>query len=127
MNDIMLYSLPTSKNHKLVDNIFNDIYKGFFDNDSFYNGQTSVRKEGDNVVIEIEMPGTKASEVSVTHLDGMIRIEYKRRGKDKFYEFKVHRDADLANAKAKVENGLFTLTFGRLEPKGANKIEVTEK
>ena len=136
MNDVMLYSWPMTakKNRNPFDALFEGVFDTLFESNNLNTlfganrpGATHrVTKNGDEITIEIDMPGTKASDVSVSFEDNVIHVDYKVRGVDHYQEFRVSRDADIANATAKVADGLFSLTFKRVTPTTKSiKIPVT--
>lgn len=86
-----------------------------------------VSKNSGQVSIEIDMPGSSKSDVSVDILESnILKIEWKNpRNETKRREFKVSQRADVKNIVATVADGMLTVTIPELpKPTDARRIEV---
>ncbi len=130
---LVMYSNDMNKKKDLVsqildgfDNNFAEIFNNLQTTNTTLNKNYSIKNGEKQTVIEIEMPGTKASDVEVSHLDGIVTVSWKSRGKSLQEKFRVEKELDVLNAQAKVEDGLFTLFLDRVKPEvpKSNKIPV---
>ena len=113
----------------ILDEIMNDVFCESFSNffsttvsSSAYG--TSVRKDDDKTVIEVEMPGTRREDVELSHADGILSVSWKSRGGDKARHFRVSKDVDLSKVKATVAHGLLTVELYRTEAKASKAVKI---
>jgi len=69
------------------------------------------REDSANFVLEIALPGFKKEEVKLTAKDGYIQIKAERKtGSKSTVDMSVPIEGDVNSAKAKLEDGLLTIT-----------------
>lgn len=111
----------------VIDEMFKDLFGTSFDRYFSTSSSvvgTSVRKDGDKTVIEVEMPGAKREDVDLSLADSILTVSWKCRGTEKVREFRVSRDLDASRIKAKVEHGLLTVELHREEQKAPKAAKI---
>ncbi|MFA5081977.1 MAG: Hsp20/alpha crystallin family protein [Hydrogenophilaceae bacterium] len=118
-----------------VDNLFDDLMKGFFVRPVRYSGgepaveiKMDVKENDKSYTVHAEMPGVKKEDIHVNVEAGMVTIaaEVKRESEQKEGEKVIHseryygkvsrsfslgQDVDEAGAKARFDNGVLELTL----------------
>lgn len=131
-----------------VDDLFDDLMKGFFVRPVRYpGGEPAVEikmdvKENDKAyTVHAEMPGVKKEDIHVSVEGGMVTIaaEAKRESEQKEGEKVIHseryygkvsrsftlgQDVDEANAKAKFDNGVLELTLPKRAVSATRRLTV---
>lgn len=97
---------------------------------SYAVGRWEAEETKDAYVFTIPLPGFKREEVDIQLLDYhlSVRAEHKdpKRGSQHIQrEITLAHDIDLAKVEAKLEDGLLTVTVGKLAPKSPRKVPVT--
>jgi HSP20 family protein len=101
----------------------------------------NVYEEGDNLVVEAQMPGMRPEDVNVTFERGTLTIRSETKSeeerKDRNYLIREHRrgsfsrsitlpqSVDPDNAKATFENGMLRLTFPKSQQARPRRIQVS--
>lgn len=82
-----------------------------------------VHKEKDKTTIEVDLPGVKLEDVSITAIDGLITIGWKRRireeSADGHLEFHISRGADIGKISAKLADGVLTVIVPKSDRDGS--------
>lgn len=115
--------LTLRNGHKPLD-IFNNIF-----NDTVLNldkGYADFVLEDDQYHLEVPLAGFKKEDIEVTSDQEYLNVFAKRKGGKVKYErsFYLPRKTDLSEIKAKYEDGLLTITFGKENEKIQNKIRI---
>lgn len=105
-----------------------DIFENIF-NDSIFNydrGYSGFVLENDQYCLEIPLAGFKKEDIDVTTDQEYLTIKATRKeGKVKYEKsFYLPRKVDLAEVKARHEDGLLTVNFGKENTKTENKIKI---
>ena len=82
-------------------------------------GTTSLYevKENENgMSLAVDLPGAKSSDLKVESVSNLIKISGKQKSKDFMYEYSLHKNYDPLTGTAKLEDGVLTLSFKRIEP-----------
>ena len=106
-----------------------DIFENIF-NDSIFNHNREYSEfilENDQYSLEIPLAGFKKENIDITTNEEYLTIKATRKEGEVRYEksFYLPRKIDLAEVKAKHEDGLLSITFGKENKKLQNKIEIT--
>jgi HSP20 family protein len=97
--------------------LFNDVEKT-----SSHRRVDSVDDEG----VKIELPGVKATDVSVSVDGRTLKVVGKsRHGKDFNYTYTLRSDVDENSIKAQLRDGLLTVSLPKKAESSLKKIEVT--
>jgi HSP20 family protein len=104
-------------------------------------GAMEVYEEGDNLVVNVQMPGVKPEDIEVTLQHGILTVrgQIKSEGdrKDRSYVVREHRTGsfvrqlrvseslDAGDVKATFEHGVLRLTLPKQNQPGAHRIPVT--
>ncbi len=112
----------------------NDVFgsnwlKNFFDIPIFTNSsilKTNIRKEGDSYVYEVDVPGYRKEDISISYEEGYLIVEAKKQGqvnnsndtyiRQERYSGTCSRsyyvgEIDESKISAKCENGILCITF----------------
>jgi HSP20 family molecular chaperone IbpA len=112
----------------LMDTDLTELFGDFFGINSMRPSKlVRVSKSSGQVSIEIDMPGSSKSDVSIDIVESnILRVEWKNpKGEENLREFRIDRRADVNNIAATVTNGMLTVTIPELpKPTDARKIEV---
>lgn len=105
-----------------------DVFENIF-NDSIFNydrGYSDFILENDQYSLEIPLAGFKKENIDITTNQEYLTIKATRKeGKVKYEKsFYLPRKVDLSEVKAKHEDGLLTITFGKENKKLLNKIKI---
>ena len=105
-----------------------DIFENIF-NDSIFNydrGYSDFVLENDQYCLEIPLAGFKKENIDITTNQEYLTIRANRKeGKVKYEKsFYLPRKVDLIEVKAKHEDGLLTISFGKENKKLINKIKI---
>lgn len=110
-------------------NDMTELFGGFFGIDSLKpNSSVRVIKGTGQVKIEIDVPGSSKSDVSVDITEmNILRVEWKTpAGGTHLKEFRISRSTDVDHISASVANGMVTIIVPELPKQScAKKIEVT--
>ena len=132
-----------------IDDLFDDLMKGFFVRPVHYpaeaqtpaNIKLDVHENDTAYTVEAEIPGAKKEEIHITIDGGTVTIsaEIKRESEQKegdkvlrseryygklYRGFTLGQDIDEANAKAKFEHGILTLTLPKKAAAAAKKLAI---
>ena len=109
-------------------NDLTELFGDFFNVNSMKpNRSVRVSKSPEKVEIEIDIPGSSKSDVSIDIIESnILRVEWKTpKGEVNLKEFRIDRRADANSIIAAVANGMLTITIPELpKPADAKKIEV---
>jgi HSP20 family molecular chaperone IbpA len=112
----------------LMDTDLTELFGDFFGIDSMRpNKSVRVSKNAGMVEIEIDMPGSSKSDVSIDIAESnILRVEWKTpKDGTNIREFRIGRRADTDSIIATVTNGILKITIPSLpKPTDAKKIEV---
>lgn len=112
----------------MENNDLTELFGDFFGINSMKpNRSVRVSKSSGQVNVEIDMPGSSKSDVSIDVVESnILRVEWKTpRGETNVKEFRIDRRADTNNIVATVTNGILTIIIPELpKPADAKKIEV---
>ena len=101
------------------DGVFGDLFSG-------YARQTPFPDARGEASSEVDVPGCTNEDVDVSLKDGMLSIQWKRRGKQHVSHFLVGRDVEPSSVTASVKNGVLTVQFPQRKPAATEgKITVT--
>lgn len=139
----------TRRDPYAIDDLFDDLMKGFFVRPVHYpaeaqamaNIKLDVHESDTAYVVEAEIPGAKKEEIHITIDGGTVTIsaEIKRESEQKegdkvlrseryygklYRGFTLGQDIDEANAKARFENGILTLTLPKKTAAAAKKLSI---
>ena len=131
-----------------VDNLFDDLMKGFFVRPMHYSDETpavqvkmDVKEDDKSYTVHAEIPGVNKEDIHV-NLEGnriSVSAEVKREKEQKegekvihseryygkvYRSFSLAQEVDEAHAKAKFENGVLELTLPKKEPTVARKLAI---
>ncbi len=106
--------------------VFDNFFKPMF-YDDMHDMRTDIREAEGGYVLEIEMPGFRKEEISVSLEDGYLTVSGERGAKEQKYLRKEIKESfrrsyyvgEVAeeDIKAKYEDGILTLTVPKKEPK----------
>jgi HSP20 family molecular chaperone IbpA len=85
------------------------------------------KEEEGHMILAIEMPGVKSSDLVIETVSNILNISGKQKGKSFNSSYSIHKNYDPSSCLAKLEDGILTLKFQRLEstkPK-IHKIELS--
>jgi HSP20 family protein len=132
-----------------VDDLFDDLFKGFFARPMRFAGEQpemqsikmDVKEDNGNYTVHAEMPGVKKEDIHVS-IEGnnvSITAETKRESEQKegekvlrseryygkvYRSFNLAQEVDEANAKARFENGVLELVLPKKAVTAAHKLLV---
>jgi HSP20 family protein len=132
-----------------IDDLFDDLMKGYFVRPVHYPAEAQaiahikmdVHEDDNAYTVHAEMPGVKKDEIHVTIDGGTVAVsaEVKRESEQKegekvlrseryygklYRSFTLGQDVDEANAKARFENGILTLTLPKKTAAAAKKLAI---
>lgn len=90
----------------------------FFDS---FNGVNAVnqtyssKEEGENLLLSIDLPGAKSSDIKVESVVGQVKISGKQKGKDFHQTYSLPKAYDPSTGTAKLEDGVLTLNFSKFK------------
>lgn len=117
-------TLPVRENKNLspFNEVFNDMFGNFFDNDLIRSDVLA----GDDNTLYIDVPGFNSDNLDVNYYNGMITVEgTNEKGRTITKKIKLSR-FQREPIDAKVEDGVLTLTFDE-QASGKKKIKLTNK
>ena len=103
-----------------------DIFDNILNETLNYNTYSDFVLENDQYSLEIPLAGFKKENIDITTNQEYLTIKATRKeGKVKYEKyFYLPRKVDLSEVKAKHEDGLLTVTFGKENKKLQNKIKI---
>jgi HSP20 family molecular chaperone IbpA len=81
----------------------------------------------DEMILSVDLPGVKPSDIDVTSEDELIIISYTLRDKKQTQSYDINRDYDVSAATAKLENGVIELRFPKIKRIKGKKIQIEIK
>lgn len=112
---------------------FNDIFRPMFYDEKLDSMRTDIRESESDYRLDIELPGFKKNEITVSLEDGYLNVgaekaEKTPEGGDGKYlrrecrmscrrSYYVGEDVEQENIKAKYENGILSLVVPKTQPK----------
>jgi HSP20 family molecular chaperone IbpA len=122
--------LKTEK--KVLTNIHRNPFSNFntdysFRMSDFFNEEIKdyrVEKKNDHLLLSVDLPGVKLSDISITAEDRFVTIEYSLRNKMLKKEFSIHKMYDISTAKAKHHNGVLDIEIFTSEQKQKRTIDI---
>lgn len=119
---IMTLPVRENKNLSPFNEVFNDMFGNFFDNDLIRSDVLA----GDDNTLYIDVPGFNSDNLDVNYYNGMITVEgTNEKGRTITKKIKLSR-FQREPIDAKVEDGVLTLTFDE-QSSGKKKIKLTNK
>lgn len=136
--------------HSMIDDFFND---NFFNNSymtdgflpsrisGFSNFKIDVKDEGENYLVQAELPGIKKEEISIDYEDGNLMIQVnKEENKDEEKDNYIHKerkicsmrrsiylpDSDTSNIDASLVDGVLEINIKKKE-QNENKVQINIK
>ena len=116
--------------HNNNDDFFDGFFRPFFQAAPKDLMRTDVRETETDYVFDVEIPGFKKEEVSVSYEDGYVTVSAKREESEENKDAFLRRerncscersfyvgDIEKTKIKAKYENGVLTLTIPKDSPK----------
>jgi len=111
--------------------IFNDSIT-FVDEvlDSFlgsYQASINCNEDDNSYKFDMELPGFSKQQVNISVKDKTLSISAnnKKLKKQRSKEITIPSDSDIDNIQAKLENGILTITIGKLEQNNLKSIKVS--
>lgn len=103
-----------------------DIFDNILNETLNYNNYSDFVLENDQYSLEIPLAGFKKENIDITTNQEYLTVKATRKeGKVKYEKsFYLPRKVDLSEVKAKHEDGLLTITFGKENKKLLNKIKI---
>lgn len=95
-------------------NGLNGFFDSWFGKTGDYSSYSS-REEGDRLLLSIDLPGAKSSDVKVESLTGHVKIFGKQKGKDFSQTYSLPKVYDPSSGVAKLEDGVLSLTFSKFK------------
>lgn len=74
-----------------------------------------VKVNENNLILSVDLPGTKASDLKIEAEGHNLRISGKQKGVDFKYDYSLAKSYDPTSAIAKYEDGVLNLTFNKFE------------
>jgi HSP20 family molecular chaperone IbpA len=112
MNTILKYNNVWD----ILDTFSNDFDRGWY-NDFTHRHQTSghYNETDDGYEYELELPGYKKKDVTVSAVDGVITINAEKGEKTRKFSVGVSEDADLSTITGQLADGLLSLKVDKQE------------
>lgn len=117
--------MRTLLRHNNIWNTFDTFSNAF--NDFTYRSSVEghYNETEDGYEYELELPGYKKKDVTISAVDGVISIKASKDKRERKFSLVVPEDADLSKIKGELADGLLTLEVEKLER--AKPIEVQLK
>jgi HSP20 family protein len=133
MNKITNYNNPSRYNNpfSLIDEIERELARPFFWGDVSRTGDNVRFKEGDELIVEIDLPGvpknktTISVEGRVVMIEGSRKVVHKGGVQEETFNrsFKVHESYNLESVKAEQVDGVLKIVFPKnTKENGGKKI-----
>ena len=120
MSALTLRNNPTSLFSPLFADFVDDFFSEALDHPQT-SQQTSLRREDDNLVFEVDAPGVKKEDVKIHLQEGRLSVQFSR-GTRKYS--RTEYVGDVSDAEAKLEDGVLTV---KMRIPNAKKIEIKVK
>lgn len=74
-----------------------------------------VNENDAGLTLNLDLPGAKSADLKVEAVSHYVKIEGKQKGKDFSYNYSLPKSYDPSTGRAKLEDGVLTMTFNKLE------------
>jgi HSP20 family molecular chaperone IbpA len=74
-----------------------------------------IHENESGITLNMDLPGAKSSDLLVESVSGDVKITGKQKGKDFLYNYRLPKNYDPLSGSARLEDGVLTLVFNKLE------------
>ena len=79
------------------------------------------------LTLNLDLPGAKSSDLMVEAVSHSVKIAGKQKGKDFAYNYPLPKSYDPSTGVAKLEDGVLTMTFNKLESQKSKVYKIPVK